>query len=51
MKHIFAILILAFIFSGCSNTWHGVKQDTKEAGEWTKEKVHDGATWVQEKTE
>ncbi len=51
MRHVFVILALIFVFSGCSNTWSGVKQDTKEAGEWTKEKVNDGATWVKEKTE
>jgi len=46
---LFALLLL--LFSGCSNTWSGVKQDTQAVGSWTKEKVNDGATWVKEKTE
>ncbi|MDA3043203.1 hypothetical protein OFO01_02535 [Campylobacter sp. JMF_01 NE2] len=50
MKYIVTIL-LVLAFSGCSNTWQGVKQDSKNAGQWTKEKVHNGAEWVSEKTE
>ncbi|MDR1975935.1 MAG: hypothetical protein LBQ18_02970 [Campylobacteraceae bacterium] len=45
------LLFLAFLFVACSNTWSGVKTDTKEAMNWTKEKIHDGATYVKEKTE
>ncbi|MCR4942180.1 MAG: hypothetical protein K5978_05270 [Campylobacter sp.] len=46
------LLVLAFLFlSACSNTWHGVKEDTNNAAEWTKEKINNGATYVKEKTE
>lgn len=44
-----AILSLTF-FVGCSNTWHGAKKDTGNAYEWSKDKVNDGAGWVEEKT-
>ncbi|QCD44778.1 hypothetical protein [Campylobacter mucosalis] len=44
--------LLAFVFfAGCSNTWHGIKEDTNNATEWTKEKVNSGATYIKEKTE
>ena len=47
-----AIFVTALIFlSGCSNTWHGVKEDTNNAYQWSKGKIHDGAEWVGEKTE
>lgn len=48
MRYLVAILIL--IFFGCSNTWHGVKEDSKEAYGWSKKKVNQGANWVEEKT-
>ncbi|MFV0480518.1 MAG: hypothetical protein ACK5LP_00905 [Campylobacteraceae bacterium] len=51
MRLFLASLVALLLLSGCGNTWRGVKQDTKEAGQWTKEKVHDGAEWVGEKTE
>lgn len=38
------------MFLGCSSTWQGVKDDSKNAAEWTKSKVHNGAEWVSEKT-
>ncbi|CZE46140.1 hypothetical protein [Campylobacter geochelonis] len=51
MRFIFAILVTTIFFVGCSNTWQGVKQDSKETADWTKEKVNEGATFVKEKTE
>lgn len=51
MHYILAILSVAFFMVGCSNTWHGVKEDTNNAVEWSKEKVNSGATYVKEKTE
>ena len=51
MRYILAALLALMVFSGCSNTWHGVKEDAHNAKEWTKEKVNDGATYVKEKTE
>jgi PBP1b-binding outer membrane lipoprotein LpoB len=49
MKFLLASLAIV-LFSGCA-TWQGVKSDSKDATEWTKEKVNDGATYVKEKTE
>jgi len=49
MKYIFMALII-FLVSGCA-TWSGVKQDTKTGANWTKEKVHKGATYIEKKTE
>ncbi|BCX78732.1 hypothetical protein [Campylobacter sp. 19-13652] len=45
------IFLSALILVGCTNTWNGVKEDTKDAKEWTKEKINQGATYVKEKTE
>ncbi len=50
MRFLLCILSLLFFIS-CSNTWQGVKQDSKNASKWTKEKVNKGASWVKEKTE
>ena len=50
MRYFIAVLAVLF-FVACSNTWQGAKQDTKKAGEWTKQKVNAGASWVKEKTE
>ncbi|MDD2265423.1 hypothetical protein [Sulfuricurvum sp.] len=48
----FLYTTLAFVFlSGCSATWHGVKEDTSHSVEWTKEQVNHGAAYVKEKTE
>lgn len=51
MRYILAALLALMVFSGCSNTWRGVKEDSHNAAQWTKEKVHNGAEWVGEKTE
>lgn len=48
MRYIFFAFIL--LLCGCSNTWHGVKEDSKDAYEWSKEKVNQGASWVENKT-
>ena len=48
MRYIFCAFIL--LLCGCSNTWHGVKEDSKDAYEWSKEKVNQGASWVEQKT-
>lgn len=49
MKYIFMALIIILV-SGCA-TWNGVKQDTKTGVNWTKEKVHNGAAYIEKKTE
>ncbi|MBR8461524.1 hypothetical protein KDD93_06390 [Campylobacter sp. faydin G-24] len=46
-----ALCAVLFMLLGCSNTWHGIKEDTHNATQWTKEKVNDGASYVKEKTE
>ena len=51
MKKLLLIVCVAFFAVGCSNTWHGVKEDSHNAKEWTKEKINDGASYVKEKTE
>jgi hypothetical protein len=49
MRYLLGFALVLFM-SGCA-TWQGVKSDTKDAAQWTKEKVNDGATYVKEKTE
>ena len=51
MKKLLLMVCMAFFVVGCSNTWHGVKEDSHNAKEWTKEKINDGASYVKEKTE
>jgi predicted small secreted protein len=51
MKYFAFLAALLVMFSGCSNTWHGVKKDAGNAADWTKDRVNDGATWVKEKTD
>lgn len=51
MKTFLSLSFLLLIFSGCSATWNGVKEDTTSATQWTKKQVNDGATYVQEKTQ
>ena len=50
MRYLVIFVTASIFFSGCSNTWHGVKEDTNNAYQWSKDKVHDGAEWVGEKT-
>jgi len=49
MRYLLAFALI-MIMSGCA-TWQGVKSDSKDAADWTKEKVNKGATYVKEKTE
>lgn len=46
---VYTLIALSF-FVGCSNTWQGAKKDTNNVYEWSKSKVNDGASWVEEKT-
>ena len=50
MRYFVFIFSLALILSGCSNTWRGVKEDTGNAVDWSKDKINKGAVWVEEKT-
>ena len=46
-----AFLFFGLVFlCGCANTWHGMKEDTNKAVDWSKEKINHGANWVEEKT-
>lgn len=49
MKFLFTLVIIAF-FSGCA-TWNGIKKDTSDGVDWTKDKINKGAEYVKEKTE
>jgi len=51
MKYTLLIATVLTVFSGCSATWSGVKEDTSKAADWTKEKVNQGTAYVKEKTE
>jgi predicted small secreted protein len=53
MKNIFIFTTLAlvlFMTSGCE-TWRGVKKDTSDGAQWSKEKVNDGAKYIEKKTD
>jgi PBP1b-binding outer membrane lipoprotein LpoB len=50
MKNIVLITFITLIFSGCSATWNGIKEDTSSAADWSKKQVNGGASYVQEKT-
>ncbi|MDR0762193.1 MAG: hypothetical protein LBF13_03980 [Campylobacteraceae bacterium] len=51
MKRVVYLLMLTLFLAGCSNTWQGAKTDAKEAADWTKEKVNQGASYAKDKTE
>lgn len=44
-------LFVAFMVSGCSETWQGAKKDTSSNADWSKEKVNDGAKYIEKKTD
>jgi predicted small secreted protein len=44
------LLFVVLMTSGCE-TWRGVKKDTSDGAEWSKEKVNDGAKYIEKKTE
>jgi predicted small secreted protein len=45
------VLLVLLMTSGCGETWRGVKKDTKESTQWSKEKVNDGAKYIEKKTD
>lgn len=51
MKSLLTIVSAFVLFTGCSATWSGVKEDTTKAVTWTKGQVNEGATYVKAKTE
>lgn len=44
------LLFVVLMSSGCE-TWHGVKEDTANGAKWSKDKVNDGAKYIEKKTE
>lgn len=44
------LLFAAFMASGCE-TYDGAKKDASDGAEWSKEKVNEGAKYVEEKTD
>jgi hypothetical protein len=51
MKYLLTLTLTLVFFSGCAATWNGVKDDTTNAVDWTKDKVNQGAGYVKDKTE
>lgn len=54
MKKSLTIIIFVFVAlfaSACSGTWKGVKEDTSKGAEWSKDKVNDGAKYIEKKTD
>lgn len=53
MKKSLTIIILIFmalVASGCEGTWKGAKEDTSKGTQWSKDKVNDGAKYIEKKT-
>lgn len=44
------LLFAVLMVSGCE-TWRGAKQDASDGAQWSKEKVNDGAKYIEKKTE
>ncbi|MDD3441878.1 hypothetical protein [Sulfurimonas denitrificans] len=54
MKKSLIFIVLLFVVlmaSGCSSTWQGAKKDTKDNAQWSKDKVNDGAKYIEKKTD
>jgi predicted small secreted protein len=54
MKKSFIFIISLFIVvavSGCGDTAKGIKKDTKDNADWGKEKVNEGAKYIEKKTD
>jgi predicted small secreted protein len=54
MKKSLTIVILIFMIlvaSGCEGTWKGAKEDTSKGTQWSKDKVNDGAKYIEKKTD
>jgi len=48
-KALFFLAIVVYMITGCSKTWSGIKQDTKEVYHDTKEVIHDATSPSYEK--
>lgn len=54
MKESLTFIIVVFVIlttSGCSETWHGVKKDTSDNANWSKDKVNGGAKYIERQTD
>jgi predicted small secreted protein len=45
------VLFVVFMASGCGDTWEGAKKDTSENAEKSKDKVNEGAKYIEKKTD
>lgn len=45
------LLLVTILANGCNGTSKGAKEDTAKAAEWSKDKVNDGAKYIEKKTE
>lgn len=45
------LLFAVFVASGCEKTSDGAKEDTKDNAQWSKDKVNDGAKYIEKKTD
>jgi predicted small secreted protein len=45
------LLFALFVVSGCEKTSDGAKKDTADGVEWSKDKVNDGAKYIEKKTD
>lgn len=45
------VLFVAIMASGCGKTWQGAKKDTSENVEKSKDKVNEGAKYIEKKTD
>lgn len=50
-KSLMGILFFILLLSGCSKTWQGAKNDADNNVEWSKDKVNDGAKYIEKKTD
>jgi len=44
------LLLILIVSSGCA-TWDGIKEDTSDGAQWSKEKGNDGASYIEKKTD
>lgn len=47
---LFIFMFAILMVSGCE-TWQGVKKDTNKGAQWSKDKVNDGAKYIEKKTD
>lgn len=45
------LILMILVASGCEGTWKGAKEDTSKGTQWSKDKVNDGAKYIEKKTD